>query len=282
MKRFFKLCFCLLILLLSFQSCSTSQVGGSEAGNPEPVQIALLAYSSSVNAATSLKTSSLSKFLTSASLQVGSLQIDRAEIVLGELRIRPFSLCDVEESLEEEFRFRGPYIVDLLETPPVSLMGVEIISGLYCKLEMRLEKLETSSAGIIFPLGNSVFIEGLRSDDTPFQVLLETDEEFELQNESTGFEINADLSLDHFFIAFDLDQWFAGVDLSDPGVEVSVDGQGDPIILINQDHNTELREVIVENLKLSADFFEDQDDDGQLDQDEQDPEDSLAEGSLVI
>lgn len=159
------------------------------------------------------------------------------------------------------------------------LKGLDIPSDTYCRIELRLEKLASNIEGGSSIFGNSVFIEGARSDGVPFQVKFEADEELKLENETSGFQILPALGLDKFFVAFDLDLWFSGVNLFDSGIEISTDGNGDPIIFIDNNHNTEIREIIIDNLELSSDLFEDQDDDGELDSDEQD--DSLAEGKVL-
>ena len=122
-------------------------------------------------------------------------------------------------------------------------------------------------------------MEGARADETPFEVTTELDEEFKLENEITGFSIEASTAVKVLFIAFDLDQWFSGINLSDPSIEVSTDGSGNPIILINDEKNEETQERIEDNIKFSADLFEDKDDDEDLDSEEQ--ADSLAAGEAV-
>ena len=54
--------------------------------------------------------------------------------------------------------------------------------------------------------GKSVVISGERGDGTPFQVTLNKDEEFELKNENTGFELSFSKRDRTSLIAFDLDQ----------------------------------------------------------------------------
>ena len=265
------LLFLCLFFIFQWSHCAGGGAlqGGSEAGNPEPVTLDVIGYSSS-----DLKQS---KFLT---IPANNIAVDVAQIVLERLRFRPFSFCEDGSEEGADIRFEGPFVVDLLDSGlSPELAGVIIPPDTYCKIELRLGKLDANVDPGNPISGKSVLITGSRSDGVPFVLKLEEDEEFELENEITGFVIDPSLSLNSFFIAFDLDLWFAGVDLSDPAVEISQDGQGNPIILIDEVHNTEIRERIIDNLEISADLFEDQDDDGDLDSEEQ--EESLAEGKTL-
>lgn len=252
-------------LLLSHPGCTgtTPATGGTETGNTTAVSIRIIGYQSSQLAALDLPI-----------LTVGDLEVDTAFVVLDHLRFRPFSACQEDEEDEgaEEIRFDGPFIVDLLNPEALSeLEGVEIAAGRYCLIEMALKKLEDES-GVM--QDRSVLIEGRRSDDTPFTVVTEVDEEFELENEETGFTIEAEGASSVFFIAFDLDRWFEGVDLSSSEIEITGGS-----ISIDDENNQEAQEEIEENLKHSADLFEDSDDDEDLDPEEQ--ENPLAAGTSV-
>ncbi len=274
MRKIYPLLICLIWLLAA---CGSGQgnpaTGGTEAGNAGTVSIRVIGYQSSTLAAWDLP-----------ALTVGDNTIDTARIVLDRITFKPFSTCDEEEDSEgaEEIRFDGPFVVDLLD--PAALSGLEDVSiaaGRYCEITLVFKKLEDDLPEGIDPsdpiVDRSILLEGNRQDGTPFQVTTEVDEEFELENESTGFLIEASSSLKVFFIAFDLDQWFVDVDLMDPDVDISADGSGDPIILINDETNEPIQETIEENLKRSADLFEDSDDDEDLDPEEED--EPLAAGT---
>lgn len=264
MKRLLSLL--IAVLLTTVVGCTgggSPATGGTETGNTTAVSIRVIGYQSSQLAALDLP-----------ALTVGSLEVDTAFVVLDRLRFRPLSACqeDGEDEGAEDIRFDGPFVVDLLHPEALSgLEGVAIPTGRYCRIELVLKKLEEAGA----MQGRSVLIEGKRADDTPFRMTTEVDEEFKLENETTGFAIEGGGVSSIFFIAFDLDHWFDGVDLSSPSVEVS----SGPIVLIDDDHNEDVQEVIEENLKHSADLFEDSDDDEDLDPEEQ--ENPLAAGTSV-
>ncbi len=266
----------LVLFILSYVACGQ---GGSEIGNPKKptggVAISIVGYQSS-----------LLQALQWGDLTVSGLDVTTAQIVLDQIRFRPALGCEDSEPVSQELsqeekdplRFDGPFVVDLLETGTVSgLEEINIPAGAYCRIKLILKKLDSNVSEGDTIAGKSVLIEGTRGDGLKFRVSLEVDEEFKLENEEGGFNINAAGSLDRFFIAFDLDQWFVSTALNTASLEVSFDENEEPIILIDKDNNTETHQAIINNLKLSADLFEDQDDDNKLDPDEQD--DPLAEGT---
>lgn len=260
------------ILAISSFACGGQLQGGSEFGNPSKLSLSIIGYQSSLPQAATLQ-----------SLAVNDLTVDSAQMVFGSIIFKPIADCidTFEEEETDDILFEGPFIVDLLQTDTIEeLENATVTSGIYCRIELRLKKLESNIMSDDLILGRSVLITGNRADDTPFLVSLEVDEEFKLENESTGFTVGTIADATRLFIAFDLNRWFSGVDLDDPGVEVGSDGDGLPLIMIDADHNTELQEQIIENLKLSSDLFEDKDEDDSLDAEEQ--EDSLASGELII
>lgn len=244
--------------------------GGTETGNATTVSLRIIGYQSSQLAA----------------LTVNDTNISTAKVVLDRIRFRPFSVCQDDDGEEtDDIEFSGPFIVDLLSSSSISgLEEISLPTGQYCRIELVLKKLEgenlPSGVSASDPMvGRSILIEGSRADDTPFEVTTELDEEFKLENTTAGFSVEASDVVKILFIAFDLDQWFDGIDLSDPSIEISTDSNGNPIILINDEQNQETQERIEDNIKFSADLFEDEDDDEDLDPEEQ--EDSLAAGEAV-
>lgn len=262
--------FLLFVLFLILGCGGRGTTGGTETGNATTVSLRIIGYQSSQLAA----------------LTVNDTNISTAKVVLDRIRFRPFSVCQDDDGEEtDDIEFSGPFIVDLLN--PSAISGLEEIAlptGQYCRVELVLKKLESGNLPSgVSPndpmVGRSILVEGTRVDDTPFEMTTELDEEFKLENATAGFSIDASDVVKILFIAFDLDQWFSGVDLSGPSIEVSTDGSGNPIVLINDEQNEETQERIEDNIKFSADLFEDSDEDEDLDPDEQ--EDSLAAGEAV-
>lgn len=262
-----------LALLLAVTTGCSSATGGTETGNTTAVSIRVVGYQSSN--LTNLKFSELN---------VGALSVDAAKVVLDRLRFQPFSICQEGESDEgaQSIQFEGPFVVDLLNPNALSgLENVSLESGRYCKVLLVLKKLEGTLPPGVDPsdpiVNRSVLVEGRRSDGIPFQLVTEVDEEFELSNETTGFPVQASTGLQVYFIAFDLDCWFDGIDLMDPSVEISTADDGTSIIFINDTKNQHIQEGIEENIKHSADLFEDSDDNESLDSEDE----PLASGVAV-
>lgn len=265
MRRFLSIA----LLFSALAGCTggdNPSTGGTETGNTSGLAIRVVGYQSSLAD-------------NPAALTIGDLSVTTAKVVLDRIRFRPFSACQdgAEDEGAADVRFDGPFVVDLLNPGPLNgLEDIIVPNGLYCRIELVLKKFEDEGGSSDPMNGKSVLIEGARNDGVPFQMVTEVDEEFELENETTGFSIEAsDNFLQVFFIAFDLDQWFAGVDLNAPGVEVS----GGPAILISDASNETIQETIEENLKFSSDLFKDSDHNETLDPEEQ--EDSLAHGAPV-
>jgi len=204
----------------------------------------------------------------------------------------------------DKVKFEGPYVVDLItDVVSPSLDSVNFIAGVYEEIEMKLDKIDGSEDdddGTVLidstdPLfGNSIYMEGTYTGatasgqvtDVPFVLSFDFGETFELTgagDTSEGFEITAD-SINPIIIAFRLATWldFSNPETNDKFYEFSQlvltkDASGTDVILLDEDAvdpNDEIRRVIKENIKESADYGKDLDGDGELDSDEDDDLDS--------
>lgn len=210
-----------------------------------------------------------------------------------------------EEDAKE--KFHGPYVVNLLTddiTP--ALPAIDMVAGSYDEIELKLHKVDGSEKNdndeaIIEETDglfeNSVYVSGTYTGltasgpvtDAEFVFSYDLTEEFELTGEdaSAGFEVVKDVA-NPIVIAFQLASWFAfndpetnsdSIDFSQ--VETEVNSNGNTIISLTKDSNDvgkELREVIRDNIKESADYGKDSDDDGELEENENDDlEDDIDE-----
>ncbi len=203
------------------------------------------------------------------------VKISEARIVLKEIDIDPLETCFIEaevtpEPLNPMFDFPGPFVIDLLRNttlPPTEL--IQIPAGSYCEVELNFDKLDAAQLPAGIPptdpiLGRALLVRGTRSDGMPFQVVLEQDDKFKLQGtRPDGFPILDLGGVTRFFIRFDLDQWFANVDLN--GVTAKAGG----VILLDAGHHPDLLALVVENVKRSAQLFRDLNGDGMLQPDEE-------------
>ena len=218
-----------------------------------------------------------------------------------------------EDSLELEqendsIKYPGPYVVELIHntvSPPLDT--ITIPAGVYKELELKLDKIEgdeddedgTQLVDSSDPLfGNSIYIAGTYTGLTaggevtgvPFILSYDFGEKFELTgltntgaaDSAVGMTIS-DLGVNPIIVAFRMVQWFSfsnpetnDKDLDFSGLVVTEDGDGLPQILLDEDaegDNKEIRKVIKENIKESADYGKDEDGDGELGSDEDDDPD---------
>ena len=199
----------------------------------------------------------------------------RATVVLSRIRFRPLEACQ-GGSPEGDIEFEGPFVVDLLShTAKPSIETLSLPAGLYCRVELRLDRLDEDEKpqGIDASdaiLDNSIRFEGEDKDGRPFVATLDDNEEFKIENEDDGFFLG-EAGNELFFIVFDLTAWIENVDLAS-----AVDSGG--IVYIDKDNNETLRSTIRSNIKLSARLYRDQNGDGDLSSDEKTADDVLANG----
>lgn len=210
-----------------------------------------------------------------------------ARIVVKEIDLDPVATCNIPEPSVEPLTpepepgpdLLGPFVVDLLQN--TTLPGTEPVTvpaGDYCEIDLTFDAL---SAEELPPglspedpiVGNALWIQGSRSDGKIFTVLLKQDDRFKLEASAPqGIPIFGDRGTATFFISFDLQAWFAGVDLAQ--AEVAPNGN----ILIDGTSNAALHALIVENVIRSARLYRDLDGDGVLNPDEIDAGLVLAVG----
>jgi len=295
----------LMAMALAVLSCSGLTGSGSSdkvtdgyAGVNLTVQGSVPAAGVSAGAKAALADSVSLAVTDTAGTQIGTLTVTEARFALNEIELeQEDSEIDTpeEEAQELEVEYEGPFIISLLEgTSTPELPYIEILPGTYDSLKLKLEKIESSEEVALLTagdplIGNSVYLEGTYTGTTsggtvtnmPFILTIDLDDEFELLSDSsvyTGFVLDEGV-INSIIIAFRMESWFAfndsetnsslTVDFSDI---VTVDtGGGVFKIILDKDqtgNNAVIRTVVKENIKLSADYGEDEDDDGILESDE--------------
>ncbi len=248
----------LLLILIPFL-CHCGSSGGTDSGNPDKISLNIISYRSS----------------DFQQIAVNGLTLNTAQVVLDRIRFRSLNECDDEFENASPIEFGGPFIIDLLQPSSlVELDDLDVPAGTYCSITLRFKKIAGNPSTENVIVGRSVYIEGERGDGTPFQVELTQDEDFELQNDANGFLVDNAESKESFFIAFDLEQWFNSVNLNH--ATTSSDSNGDPIIFISAEQNSNIQEQIIDNIQGSADLLRDENNDQELDEEELEP--SLAQG----
>ena len=245
-------------------------------------------------------------------VEIGILSLTDARVALKEIKIK-LAEEEVDSTNEEEddnVKFKGPYVVDLItNTISPSLDTITVIPGNYKEIELKLHKIkgeekdDDSITVLIGPddplFGNSIYIAGTYTGatadsvvtDVPFFLSFDFDEKFRLTgidsstgiaDTSLGFEV-VDEAVSSVIIAFRQAKWFIFDDpetnkkmLDFNSITLSQDSTGAAIILLDEDtedDNEDIRRVIKENIKESADYGRDKDGNGELESDEDDDPD---------
>ena len=202
----------------------------------------------------------------------GDVRYTVAKVVISEVEFEKGIDCSVDdddEALDDanEFEYEGPYVVNLINQKSFpSLEEVRIDDTTYCKFKFKLEKLDedeipsgvSDNDGIV---ENSVYIEGLYQEATPFVIKLDENQDYEKEsNSSTGIDLTAG-QVNTIFLVFDLGNLFQGIDL---GTLDQVGG----VIYIDQDNNEDAYETLKDNLFSFSKVKKDSNDDDELDDDD--------------
>ena len=153
------------------------------------------------------------------------------------------------EDDELKVEFEGPYVIDLINGTSTPNLGVgDVPTGVYDELEIELAPVLTG--------GNSVFIK-FTLDGKTYE--FSTTEEIEIEVENlSGFDIDSN-SLQNILVLIDLDNMFAGIDLSNAVADE------DGVIRINDSSNSEITHSIINQLEDSCEAGEDDDKDDEID-----------------
>ena len=154
------------------------------------------------------------------------------------------------DSTNVEYEWKGPYKVNLLtgvSEPEIKLINIE--PGVYNEFEADIDNvLDNNLSFFVKAKFTSI-------DNIEYNVVFETDEEFEFEIESEKeIEINEGI-INDLLLTIDLNALFQNIDLSKAKVS-----EGN-IILINKDSNSELAQIIEEKIDDVTDFEEDDDKD---------------------
>ena len=194
--------------------------------------------------------------------------LTEAWMAVERIRLRDAVNCNGNAEIE----LVGPFAIDLLDAGPVpQLTGIEMPAIGYCRFELRWAVLDTTPpAGAPLELeGASIVIKGARGDGTPF--VLRSDRGDELRLDAVGGEFTIDDATVTLFVGFDGKRLFSTVDLDGAVVD------GDGTIRIEPGSNDAQLSVFNDNVDTATELFDDDDADGQLDPEERDSTDILAD-----
>lgn len=195
------------------------------------------------------------------------LSVDNAWVVVERIRLRDATDCD--GGTQDEFI--GPFAVDMLAPGAApALSNLEVTATSYCRVEFRWDALrEGDIVGAPTELvGASILLEGRRADGTRFVLRSERGDELRMDARDGAFTVD-DLT-SALFVTFDVQDLFDGVDIDAAELENGT-------IRIEDGSNEDLLVVFDNNLVDAAKLFDDNDGDGELDPEERDDTDILAD-----
>lgn len=231
--------------------------------------------------------------------ETGTLTLDDIRINVYQIELeQDLDDVDTDEELEQEseVEYTGPFVVDLLSgliTP--ELPYIELLPGTYDELKIKVARIEgdeTDADGNPLvdssdPLyDNSIVLSGTYSGpisgetavDMDISISFDLDEEFILSS-ANGMSLDESM-INEIIVAFRLNKWFHfhNSETNSSSIEfdsVVKESYGESGFRIRLDDNSTddnglIWEVIKKNIKESADFGEDSDEDGELDSDEDD------------
>ncbi|QIA06490.1 hypothetical protein [Draconibacterium halophilum] len=180
--------------------------------------------------------------IKSVAVDSESIVWDSAHLVVSEIKFEAElkSLVTGEDSIEMEYKWFGPEMVDLLNNELT--MGNFILQpGYYDEIELKVSG-EQEDAG-----NDPVFyLEGIYTNNngsTPIVVMVNDDVYFKTEKENVEVtEEEIDFML---VIQLYLDELMADVDIADLDAAELSDG----VLLISADKNTEIHQIIVNNLE---------------------------------
>lgn len=202
--------------------------------------------------------------------EIGVLTVTTAEINIGEIRLK-----EDDSDSGDDSKLEGPYIADLLanSTEP-AIPEISISEGVFAEMQVKIEKSEDLDSSN--PLNDhSIYIAGTYTGETssgtvtdvPFTFLDDLDEEFAITGDASfaGLTITSG-ETNSIILAFKLGDWFSFSSDTFSDIEVS-DGE---IVLDEESSGTnhDIQELIRDNIKSSAKFGKDSNDDGELNDNE--------------
>lgn len=225
-----------LMLVAGLSSCSSDD--STETENPQ-LSIKFNTVTSPFDVAQAQSRTSSSKQEAS-----GSFVFNDGFITISELE---YEAETENDSLSVEFEMEGIVVIDFATgIPTPDIRAITIPAGTYQEVEIEVELFDETDEP-------SVALNGTYTspDGTAHPVLFEfnSGESFEVEREGTIVFTESQSAIAE--ITFDPSVWFAGV--SDEHME-SANKNMDGIIVISEDHNTDIFDIVAEGLDLATDL----------------------------
>jgi hypothetical protein len=231
----------LLIAALAALLGGCGPTGGTDVGNGRSISFRLEGHDAATPAG--------AKSLTLAS----GVTLDEAWIAIDRIRLEQLSSCDVDD---DEIDVEGPIVADLVNKQQLGSSSFISFDHQFCRLRVRFRDLDLEDAPAGTPAaldGSSILVTGSRADGVPFLVRSDLADELELRALAGGFTLASDFAT--LLVAYELGSWIVALDL---------DSLGGPSIVIDEAQNTDRLEAFEAAVKISAELYDDRDEDGAL------------------
>ena len=244
----------LVTALVACTACGPQ--GGTDVGNGATVTLQLEAYED-----TAL---TQSQSITTAAGE----RIDAIWVAVDRLRFVPATNCDEAET---EIDIEGPLVADLVGSgvlggPPM----FAVVGESFCELRLGFRELEAEVAPPGSPpdlVGSSIRVVGERADGAAFEVSSKLNERIELEASDDG-AFSLTVGDNPLFIAFEVGSWMNAL---------ALDGLGPGPLVIDESQNSDRLDAFENAVTESIRLLRDGDEDGELDPDEIEAGDELAD-----
>jgi len=221
------------LMAVIFVSCSDDEDINSDGESVFGVRIEALNTNFTLPVKSSLK---------SAAVDSESIAWDSAHLVVSEIKFEAElkSLVTGEDSIEIEYKWHGPEMVDLLNNE-LTMGNFVLQPGYYDEIELKVTgEQEDAGDDPVFYLAGTYTND---SGTTPIVVMVSHDVYFKTEKENV--EVTEE-EIDYTsIIQLYLDELMADVDVADLDAAELVDG----VLLISSDSNTGIYQTIVGNLE---------------------------------
>lgn len=258
MKRIKVLPFILVMITLGLISCQEDEVTNN---GPSTLDVKLVALNKSYSLP-------VNKSITkSAVAESPSLSWETVNMVVSEVELEAEmkSMVTDEDSIEIEFKWNGPQLVDLLDST-ISFGNFLLQPGLYDEIELKVEgDGDDAQSGPVFYMSGTY----TNTNNEMVPVVVEVFDDIELKTEKERVELNESNMELVSYIHLYLDELFAGIIPADLDDATVTDG----VLVISDDSNSELYDKILDKLTDAHDSDYWYDDDKYDDDDDDDDDD---------
>jgi hypothetical protein len=235
------------VVLLLVGGCVGTDVGNPERDDDSITEVRMAALESEPES-TSSSTQREVYSPTPRGLQLRSgLEIDEAWITVGSVLMRGGDSCvKRNESVVE-----GPFVIDLLEQRAFpSFPQLDTRSGEFCQVRIVADARRQGTLPDDAPeklRGASLLVVGRRVDGTPFELVVEDEQELIFVGRDTPIVVETGDNV--FFSTFSLATWFEELALDELDAEQTAEG---PVVTIDLERTPPTYNHFLRNFRQSA------------------------------